>query len=218
MKVIILCGGKGIRSFPFTHFLPKPMLPLGGTPVIVHIIKNFIAQGFSEFILAAGYLKSVLDDYFDGKDFGATIEIIDTGEDTDTAGRIRACRDRLDGGPFLATYGDGLCNVSLSALVQFHRSHSGLVTVTSVPMISQYGVLRTGGDGRVESFAEKPLIKDHWINVGFVVFDYEVFNHWSGESLEREIFPALIDRGLVYSYRHEGFFKSVDSYKDVVEF
>jgi glucose-1-phosphate cytidylyltransferase len=194
------------------------MLPLGGTPVIVHIIKNFIRQGFREFILAAGYRKSVLDDYFDGKNFGAKIEIVDTGEDADTGTRVRACRDRLDGEPFVVTYGDGLCDVPLTALVDFHRRHSGLVTITSMPMASQYGVLWVDENGQVERFAEKPLIEHHWINVGFMVFNPEALDHFSGDSLETQIVPDLIKQGQVYSYRHTGFFKSVDSYKDVVEF
>lgn len=217
MKVIILCGGKGIRSFPFTHFLPKPMIPLGGTPVIVRVIKNFILQGFTEFILAAGYRKSALDDYFEDKHLGATIDVVDTGENADTGTRILACSDRLDG-PFMVTYGDGLCDVPLAKLIDFHNSHPGLITMTSMQRASQYGIAWLDADGKVERFHEKPLIKDHWINVGFMVFDREVFEHWPGESLEREILPTLIRQGLVYSYRHVGFFKSVDSYKDVMEF
>ena len=163
MKVVILCGGKGIRSFPFTNYLPKPMMPLRGTPIIVHVIKSFIAQGFNDFVLAAGYRKSVLDDYFEGKDLGARIRVVDTGEDTNTGGRIHACRELL-GPRFIATYADGLCDVPLARLVSFHESHGGLATITSVLMASQYGVLSVNKDGQVAQMREKPVVEDHWIN------------------------------------------------------
>lgn len=217
MKVVILCGGKGIRAFPFTNYLPKPMMPLGGSPIIVQVIKSFIRQGFREFVLAAGYLKSVLEDYFEGKDLGARIEIVDTGEDTNTGGRVYACRDYLDDS-FIVTYSDGLCDVPLRDLIHFHNGHDGLATNVAVLMSSQYGVLSVADDGRILEFREKPLIQDHWVNAGFIVFDKQVFDHWQGEDLEREVFPNLIRKNLAYSYRHHGFFKSMDNYKDLVEF
>lgn len=217
MKVVILCGGKGIRAFPFTNYLPKPMLPLGGSPIIVQVIKSFIKQGFTEFVLAAGYLKSVLDDYFEGKNLGARVDIVDTGEDTNTGGRVYACRHLLDNS-FIVTYSDGLCDVPLKKLVDFHNSHDGLATNVAVLMSSQYGILSLDGSGKILEFREKPLIKDHWINAGFIVFDKRVFDYWQGEDLEREVMPNLIKKGMAYSYRHSGFFKSMDSYKDQVEF
>jgi glucose-1-phosphate cytidylyltransferase len=217
VKVVILCGGRGIRSFPFTNYLPKPMLPLRGTPIIVHVIKSFIAQGFDDFVLAAGYRKSVLDDYFEGKDLGARIQVLDTGEDTNTGGRIFACREVL-GERFIVTYADGLCDVPLRRLVAFHDKHEGAVTITSVLMTSQYGVLSVNDDGQVARMREKPIIDEHWINAGFIVFNSSVFAHWHGEDLEREVLPHLINLGLVYSYRHDGFFKSADNYKDIMEF
>lgn len=219
MKVVILCGGRGIRSFPFTHYLPKPMMPIAGSPIVVHVIKSFLSQGFKEFVLSVGYRKSVLVDYFENKSFGdgVRIEIVDTGEDADTGDRILRCRDRL-GDRFLATYGDGLCDVSLAKLIAFHDAHGRLATMTSVQMTSQYGVLSLLDDGEVSRMREKPRIEDHWINVGFMVFDQGVFEHWHGESLERDVLPGLIAQSAVYAYRHDGFFKSVDSYKDVMEF
>lgn len=192
-------------------------MPLRGTPIIVHVIKSFIAQGFNDFVLAAGYRKSVLDDYFEGKDLGARIRVVDTGEDTNTGGRIHACRELL-GPRFIATYADGLCDVPLARLVSFHESHGGLATITSVLMASQYGVLSVNKDGQVAQMREKPVVEDHWINAGFIVFDSAVFAHWHGEDLEREVLPDLIRRGLVWSYRHHGFFKSADNYKDIMEF
>lgn len=219
MKVIILCGGRGIRSFPFTHYLPKPMMPIGGSPIIVHVIKSFISQGFTQFVLSAGYRKSVLVDYFQNKNFGpgVQIDILDTGEDADTGDRILRCRDVV-GDRFVATYGDGLCDVPLERLLAFHEAHGGLTTMTSIQMPSQYGVLGLEADGQVSRMREKPQIDDHWINVGFMVFERRVFDYWEGSSLERHVLPALIARNAVYAYRHTGFFKSVDSYKDVMEF
>ena len=217
MKVVILAGGKGIRAFPFTKYMPKPMLPLGNSPIIVQVIKSFIKQGFNDFILAAGYRKTILEDYFEGKDLNAKISIIDTGEDTGTGGRVYACKDLLDE-EFIVTYADGLCDVPLRKLVDFHRSHDGLATITSVRMYSQYGVLTIDDQGKVNTLEEKPVLKDKWINAGFIVFDREVFNHWQGQSLEQEVFPHLVEKELAYSYRHDGFFKSMDSYKDVIDF
>lgn len=217
MKVVILCGGKGIRAFPFTEYLPKPMLPVAGSPIIMHVIKGFLNQGFDEFLLAAGYRQDVLNDYFEGKEFGANVEVLDTGEETDTGGRVLACREHV-GDTFIATYSDGLCDVPLARLLDFHHSHNGLATITSVAMYSQYGVLDVNGDGRVHALREKPLLHEHWINAGFIVFDKEVFDHWQGENLESDVFGHLVEKGLVYTYRHEGFFKSLDSYKDQREF
>jgi glucose-1-phosphate cytidylyltransferase len=216
MKVVILCGGQGVRAFPFTTYMPKPMLPLGGTPVIVHVIRSFVRQGFREIILAAGYRRSVLGDYFEGKDMGASVTVVDTGEETDTGGRVFACRD-LVGDEFMVTYGDGLCDVPLRDLVRFHHASEKLLTITSVPMTSQYGVMRVEADGAVTSFGEKPLIRDRWINAGFMVMSKPIFDNWGGDNLERDVIPPLVERGLVQAFRHDGFFKSFDFYKDVLD-
>lgn len=216
-KVVILCGGKGTRAFPFTEYLPKPMMPIGGSPIIVQLIKSFIHQGYKDFVLASGYRYSVLEDYFDGKDLGANIEILFTGEEANTGERIYKCRDVV-GDTFIATYADGLCDIRFSNLLDFHSSHPGLATLVSMPMYSQYGVLTLDNSGQVKRFREKPLINEHWINAGFVVFDKKIFDYWEGNDLEREVFPNLIERDLVYAYRHNGFFKSMDNYKDSLEF
>jgi glucose-1-phosphate cytidylyltransferase len=216
MKVVILCGGKGVRAYPFTEHLPKPMLPVNGSPMLVHIIRSFIEQGFREFVLAAGHRKNVLDDYFDNKDLGARIEIVDTGASRDTAGRIEACKEYV-GDTFLATYGDGLSDVSVEHLVDFHRAHGRLATVTVAPLVTQYGVLEGERSGLVTAMREKPVMHGHWINIGFMVFQKKVFAHWAGENLEREVLPSLTRSGELFMYRHEGFFKSMDSYKDQQE-
>ncbi|MFK8049363.1 MAG: NDP-sugar synthase [Halioglobus sp.] len=217
MKIIILCGGKGVRAFPFTEYMPKPMLPVSGSPIVVQVIKSFIAQGFNEFILAAGYRKDVLDDYFEGKDLKADIQVLDTGEETDTGGRVFACKDYVED-QFIVTYADGLCDVPVQKLVEFHNEKGGLATVTSVPLYSQYGVIEFDDGHKITQLREKPVIEEHWINAGFIVFNKEIFDHWEGSNLEQDVFPKLVAKDLVYSYPHKGFFKSLDSYKDQIEF
>ena len=217
MKVVILCGGKGVRAFPFTESLPKPMLAVGGSPILIHISRSFLAQGFTEFVLAAGYRRAVIEDYFENKNLGARIDIVDTGESADTGDRILACKEHL-GETFLATYGDGLSDVPLRPLLEFHQRHQGLATVTSVPLITQYGVLENDAAGLVLAVHEKPVMKNYWINVGFFAFNREVFHHWKGHSLERDVLPALAHQKQLYTYKHDGFFKSMDSYKDQQEF
>ena len=217
MKVLILCGGRGVRSLPFTQYLPKPMMPIGGTPVVLHVIRSFMHQGINKFVLSAGYRQSSLRDYFADKQFGAEIEIVDSGEDADTGERVRRCADYL-GDRFMATYADGLCDVPVAKLLDFHAAHGGMATVTCVPMRSQYGVMQLAEDGKVEGIEEKPLMRGFWINAGFMVFDKRVFGHWQGDSLERDVLPALTEQGQAYGYKHDGFFKSVDSYKDATEF
>lgn len=216
MKTVILCGGQGVRAFPFTTYLPKPMLPLCDTPVLMHVMDNFIAQGFDDFVLAAGYRNGVLTDYFKGKSVGSQVEVIHTGDDADTGRRVYNCRDHLDD-TFIVTYGDGLSDVPMKSVLSFHRSHGKKLTITSVPMRSQYGVLRADDDGAIVSFEEKPVLEGMWINAGFMVLEPSVFDAWEGENLERDIIPKLIADGEARTYRHRGFFKSFDFLKDVQE-
>jgi glucose-1-phosphate cytidylyltransferase len=217
MQVVILCGGKGTRAYPFTEYLPKPMLPVAGSPILVQVMRAFADQGHRDFVLSVGYRKEVIQDYFDGKNTEWNVELIDTGDDADTGRRVLGCREALDD-TFFVTYADGLADVPLDKLVDFHESHDGLVTITSVPLICQYGTMDIEQSGRVISFREKPVLREHWINAGFCVVDHAAFEHWEGENLEREVYPNMAGKGLVYSYRHDGFFKSMDSYKDQQEF
>lgn len=216
MQVIILAGGKGTRAYPYTDYLPKPMMPVDGKPILVQIMRLFAAQGHTEFILSVGHRKDVILDYFCNKNFDWDIKIVDTGAETDTAGRIFHCRNLLRD-RFLATYGDGICDVPISRLLDFHAGHSGLATLTSVPLQSQYGTVDYGEDGRVRGFQEKPRLKTHWINAGFFVMDKAIFDNWQGSNLEKDVFPALTARDQLYTYRHDGFFKSMDTQKDQQE-
>ena len=213
MKVIILCGGKGTRSYPYTDHFPKVMMPIAGTPIIVHLMKIFVQQGFCEFVLAAGHRKEILQDYFEGRFNQWNVRIVDTGSESDTGERIRRCSPFV-GNTFIATYGDGLGNVDLKSLVQFHESKRGLATLTTVPLRSQYGTVHFDDSTRVYRFVEKPLIPDCWINAGFFVFEQRVFSELDGQNLETDVLPAVASRGLLYAYRHDGFWKSMDTSKD----
>jgi glucose-1-phosphate cytidylyltransferase len=216
MEVVILCGGKGTRAYPFSEYFPKVMMPIAGTPIIIHLMRTFAAQGFRDFVLAAGHRQEVLTDYFQGRFPEWNVQVVDTGASSDTGERIQRCAPHV-GERFLATYGDGLGNVDLHELLDFHRESRGLATVTTVPLRSQYGTVDFSADGRVESFREKPTIRDYWINAGFFVFNRGVFDVWSGRNLEVEVLPALASLGQLYAYRHEGFWKSLDTSKDQQE-
>ena len=213
IKVVILCGGKGTRSYPFTEYFPKVMMPINGTPILMHLMRIFAEQGFTNFVLAAGYRMEILTDYFDGRSLGWDVRIVDTGNDADTGERIERCKD-LVGSTFMATYGDGLGNLDIHSLLASHKASGGLATLTTVPLISQYGLISFSTDGKVTDFNEKPTIPDYWINAGFFVFNKEVFRHWEGKNLESEVLPSLAAKGKLYTYKHEGFWQSMDTTKD----
>lgn len=192
------------------------MMPICGTPILIHIMRLYAQQGFTDFILAAGHRKEILDDYFlgfDGRFPDWDVQIVDTGDESDTGERIRRCAPYLDG-RFFATYGDGIGNVRLNDLLTFHKAKGALATVTTVPLPSQYGTVDFDDDFRVLAFHEKPVLREHWINAGFFVFESEIFDCWEGQNLEREVLPNLVQRGCLYSYQHQGFWKSMDTSKD----
>jgi len=216
MQVVILCGGKGSRIYPFSEYFPKPMMPVNGRPILVHLMHIYARQGFRKFVLAAGHRKEMMFDYFEGRFPEWEITILDTGVETDTADRIRACMNHV-GKRFFATYGDGLGNVDLKQLLTFHHEHGGLATVTAVPLRSQYGTLQFDDDGRVRCFTEKPVIKDQWINAGFFVFEKAGVGKWAGANLESGVLPALAEQGKLFTYQHHGFWKSMDTSKDQQE-
>jgi glucose-1-phosphate cytidylyltransferase len=192
------------------------MMPIGGTPILVHLMRLYASQGFTEFVLAAGYRQEILRDYFEGRFTDWDIRIVDTGLESDTGERIRRCRRHV-GDTFFATYSDGIGDVDLHGLLAAHRSSGGLATVTAVPLRSQYGALVFDESGRVREFQEKPVIREHWINAGFFVFDQGVFDLWQGQNLERDALPALARAGQLFTYQHTGFWKSMDTSKDQEE-
>lgn len=213
MEVVILCGGKGTRAYPYTQYFPKVMMPICGTPILVHLMRIYAEQGFTDFVLASGYQREILEDYFHGRYSEWNTRIVDTGVDADTGERLRRCAPYV-GKTFFATYGDGLGNIDLDQLLRFHKDTGGLATVTAVPLRTQYGTVVFNGNGKVDRFNEKPIIPDYWINAGFFVFERDVFGVWEGQNLEVEVLPNLASRGLMYSYVHQGFWKSMDTGKD----
>lgn len=216
MRALILCGGRGVRAWPATADVPKPMLQVGDRPVLHHVMDIYARHGVTEFVLAAGYRHDVIEAYADRWPEDWKVDVVDTGDEADTGDRVVACLDRV-GDTFHATYGDGVGNVDITALAGRHGTHGGGATVTVVPLPSQYGTLVIDDDGRVTDFREKPVLPDHLINAGFFVFDRDAVAACAGSSLERDILPALGGRGQLFVYRHEGFWKSMDTQKDVTD-
>jgi len=216
MQTVILCGGKGTRAYPHTLEVPKPLLEVAGEPVLRHLMGIYAAHGFTDFVLAAGYKQELLGSFAAGLPASWKVEVVDTGEDTNTGGRVARCRGLL-ADTFFLTYADGLGDVDLPRLLEFHLRHPGCATLTTVPLPSQYGTIEIGDSGRVAAFAEKPRLIDHCINAGFFVVDQRAFDWWAGEDLERDVLPALGAAGELYAYRHDGFWRSLDTYKDALE-
>jgi glucose-1-phosphate cytidylyltransferase len=216
MKTVILCGGRGTRAYPHTVDLPKPLLDVGDVPILLHLMEIYAGQGFDDFVLSAGFRSDLIERFAADLPRHWSVDVVNTGEEAGTGERIRRCRGRL-GQTFLATYGDGLGAVDLRALLDYHASHPAAATVTTVPLPSPYGTLEWDDVGRVNHFKEKPRLQDHWINAGFFVFDERAFEHWRGDDLEREVLPALAAEGELYAYRHSGFWRSMDTYKDALE-
>lgn len=215
MQTVILCGGKGTRAYPHTVDVPKPLLEVAGRPVLEHLLEIYAAQGFTDFLLAAGYKAEMIEEFAQTCDPSWKIDVVDTGLETNTGGRVQRIADRVDDDFFL-TYADGLGNVDLAALRDFHRDHPGAATLTTVALPSQYGTLEVDDEGRVSQFREKPRLHDHVINAGFFVLDSRVFDVWPdpGEDFERDVLPALGAIDELYALRHHGFWKSMDTYKD----
>ena len=216
LKVVILCGGKGTRSYPFTEYFPKVMMPINGTPILVHLMRIYASQGFTDFVLAAGHRREILYDYFDGRYSEWNIDIVDTGDDADTGDRIFRCAPYV-GETFFTTYGDGLGNLDLHKLLAYHLQSKGLATLTTVPLRSQYGLVMFDPGGQVTQFQEKPLVKDYWINAGFFVFQKSVFGCWQGHNLECEVLPEIARLKALYTFQHKDFWKSMDTSKDQQE-
>lgn len=218
MKTVILCGGRGTRAYPLTAEVPKPLLPVGsaGVPVLRHLLDVYAGQGRCDFVLAGGWRWQALAEYAATLPTDWTVEVVDTGEETGTGERLRRCLDRIDG-TFLATYGDGLGDVDLDALLATHRAHGRRATVTAVPLRSQYGTLDLAEDGRVTGFREKPVLAGHWVNAGFFALEPSALRDLPGDDLERDVLPALAAAGELHVHRHVGFWRSMDTHKDALE-
>lgn len=214
LDTLILCGGRGTRAYPDTVEVPKPLLPVAGRPIVEHVMAIYERHGGRRFVLATGYRSELFEERYGAREGPPEVVVADTGPDTETGLRLIRAAACCRGTRFFATYGDGVGDVDLEALLRFHSTAGAAVTVTTVPLPSQYGTLVTDDSGRVVEFKEKPRLEDHWINAGFFVVERAALDGWRGESLERDILPDLASRGLLHAYRHRGFWRSLDTYKD----
>ncbi len=239
MKTVILAGGLGTRLSEETHLRPKPMVEIGGKPILWHIMNIYAFHGFDHFVVACGYKGEVIKEYFrnyffhesdivvsltDGscKAVGSRvpnmqIELVDTGLNTMTGGRLLNLRQKkaIGGEPFMVTYGDGVADVDIKALVEFHRSHGKLATVTAVRPPARFGGLVLDGD-RVVEFTEKPQTGEGWINGGFFVFEPEVLDFIADDQtcLEKDPLEKLAAEGQLMSLRHSGFWQPMDTLRE----
>ncbi len=237
MKTILLAGGLGTRLSEETAVKPKPMVEIGGTPLVVHIMSLYAAHGYADFVIACGYRGDYIKEYFSNyqikhSDWCINLEtgtrkplhtaapnwnvsVIDTGLHTMTGGRIRRLQSFIGAETFMATYGDGVADIDIAALVAFHRTHGRLATLTAVRPPARFGCVELDGDC-VRSFSEKPQVSEGWINGGFFVFEPEVFAYIADDStvLEREPLEKLAADGQLVAYRHYQFWQPVDTLRD----
>lgn len=240
MKVVILAGGFGTRISEESQYKPKPMVEIGGMPILWHIMKGYSHYGFDEFIICAGYKQHVIKEWFSNYflytsdvtfDFTSRdnktvihhrhaepwkVTVVDTGLHTMTGGRIKRIQPYVGDEPFLMTYGDGVCDVDISKLVEFHRSHGKIATLTSVVQKQEKGVLDISAWGAVKSFREKQVIDGAPINAGFMVLQPEIFRYLDGDDTIFETTPLqrLAAEGQLMSYRHDGFWQCMDSMRE----
>jgi glucose-1-phosphate cytidylyltransferase len=238
VKTLILAGGYGSRLAEETEVRPKPMVEIGGTPILAHILQSYAAFGFHDFVVALGYKGEYIKKYFadysslSGNltvDLGTgsvrrheelsepwTVDLIETGINTETAGRMLRAREHLGDGTFHMTYGDGVSDVPLDELLDFHRSHGRLATVTAVHPIARFGQMEIDGEA-VRSFVEKPQLDTGWINGGFFVLEPGVFDFIEGDcDWSRAPLEALADAGQLCAYKHEGFWQCMDTIRDKI--
>ena len=237
MKVVILAGGFGTRLSEYTESIPKPMVSIGGKPILWHIMKSYAYFGHSDFYLALGYKTEVIKEYFlnyrtlnadftvdlgtgsltphqqDEVDWKVTL--VDTGLNTMTGGRVKRMKSFIGNEAFLLTYGDGLSDVNLEDLLKFHKNHGKLITMTAVRPAAKFGELKLNRD-QVSSFEEKPPLNEGWVNGGFFVMEPECMDLIEGDTtmLEREPLVAAAKQGDLIAYRHEGFWQCMDTKRD----
>lgn len=244
MKVVIFAGGLGSRISEESQLKPKPMIEIGGKPILWHIMKIYQSHGFSEFIVCLGYKGYVIKEYFanyflHSSDVTFNLEknkmtihknhvesfkvtLVDTGLNTLTAGRLKAVESYLDNDEhFMLTYGDGVSNVDITDLINFHKAHNKLCTVTAIQPSGKFGVLDIRNNDIVGGFEEKPKSEGTWINGGFFVLNRKIFDFLKGsledQMWEQEPMKALVSKGELVAYKHSGFWKSMDILRDKME-
>ncbi len=215
MKVIILCGGKGTRMG--NDELPKVLFPIGGKPILWHLMKFYAQYGFNDFVLCLGYKGHLIKEYFQ-KQIEWKIAFADTGLNTNTGGRIKKIEGLIDTQTFLATYGDGLSNINLHQLIKHHQKHKKIATITVARPHSSFGIVGVNANtSLVTHFEEKPIL-DHWINGGFFVFERNIFDYLKqSDVLEKQSFLRILKNKEISAFKHQGFWKCMDTYKDNLE-
>jgi len=238
MKVVLLAGGLGTRISEETVLKPKPMIEIGGMPILWHIMKIYSSHGYNEFVVCLGYKGYLIKEYFNNyflhrsdvtvdladnslKVHGSQAEpwkitLVDTGNESMTGGRIKRIREYIGNEPFLLTYGDGVSDVNITKLVEFHKKHGKLCTVTAVQPSGRFGALNLSENNQVMSFMEKPKGDGSWINGGFFVCEPEVFDYIAGDETtwEKEPMENIASDGEMFTYKHEGFWKPMDTLRD----
>ena len=217
MQVVILCGGKGTRMYPSTEELPKPLIHVGDRPILWHIMKLYSKHGHKDFILLLGFKGNMIKEYFnkpENIEADWDIKFLDTGLDTRKGERIRMAKDSITGDKFLLAYGDDLCNVNINDVIKFHEKNGKTVTLTSVKLLSNFGIVEMDDNGTVKQFREKPVL-DHWISGGYLVLNKEVIDHIKPGMDETDAFEALAAEGRVQAFRHDGFWKTMNTIKDM---
>jgi len=217
--VAILCGGAGTRLREQTQSIPKPLVEIGGRPILWHVIKIYLAQGFSDFLLLTGFRAELIEDFVDSERWpgGVRIRCLETGADTPTGGRLRRASEALEGDETVCvTYADGVADIDLRRLLDHHRGQEAPATMTVVRPELPFGVAELNGDGAVRAFQEKPR-SEYWINGGFFCFEPGVLRSVGPDDvLEREPLERLAAAGQLQAFRHEGFWGCMDTYKDAV--
>ena len=217
--VVILCGGRGTRLQEHTTSIPKPLVEIGAQPILWHVMQIYLAHGLRRFVLCTGYKGELIESFVAEHDWpaGVAVECVDTGLETPTGGRVHMVRDRVADTSFCATYADGVADLDVPELIDYHERRGGLATMTVVRPELQFGVTELDGDGRVSGFHEKPR-SEHWINGGFFCFEPGIFDYLTDSSvLEREPLEGLAEDGQLHAYRHTGFWECMDTYKDAVQ-
>ena len=215
MKAVILAGGYGTRISEESHLLPKPMIEIGGKPILWHIMKIYLAHKIDDFVICLGYKGEKIKEYFEQFDSKlCNVQLIDTGLDTMTGGRLKRIQDKIDD-TFCVTYGDGVSDVNLNNLITFHKEKKSLATLTAIHPPERFGVLNLSGD-YVKEFHEKHTGESSWINGGFFVFEPEIFDYLHDDStvLERTPLETLAKEQKLAAFKHNGFWHPMDTLRD----
>lgn len=242
MKVVLLAGGFGTRISEESHLKPKPMIEIGGKPILWHIMKYYSSYGYNEFVICGGYKQHIIKEWFanyylhnSDVTFDFTCEnrmtihnnivepwkvsIVDTGLNTMTGGRIKRIKEYIGDESFLLTYGDGLADINLHKLVEFHKEHGKIATLTAVNVGQRFGVLDVGENGTINRFSEKGISDGDVINAGYMVLSPKIFNYIHGDKtiFEKEPLELLVKEGQLKAYKHDGFWKCMDTQRDKTE-